>query len=122
MRTILIVDDEPTILRLAAMALQRRYRVLTATSGEAALEAAAAEPVDLLLTDQRMATMTGLELIEQVRAQQPGLPCLLCTGFTEEPRLREAIEERGVPVLFKPWTPTDLRRMVDTALGAGTQA
>lgn len=117
MPTILIVDDEPTILRLASLALARRYKVLTAASGEAGLAMMADEPVDLVLTDHRMPNMSGVELMREVRHRHPGLPVILSTGYTDESELRSALSEHDVRVLYKPWTPTDLREAVDGALG-----
>jgi CheY-like chemotaxis protein len=117
LRTILIVDDEPTILRLAALALSRQFRVLTAESASEGLRLLAAEPIDLLLTDHRMPEMTGAELVRQARASHPALPCILSTGYTEEAELRQAIAENGVHVLYKPWSPSELRQMVTSVLG-----
>lgn len=116
MPTILIVDDEPTLLRLASLALGRQFRVLTAESGAEALARMAEEPVDLLLTDHRMPEMTGAELVRRVRADRPELPCIMSTGFTEEAELQAAIAEWGVRVLYKPWSPTELRGAVEGAL------
>jgi CheY-like chemotaxis protein len=117
--TILIVDDEPTILRLASLALSRQFRVLTAESGDEGLALLATEPVDLLLTDHRMPEMTGAELVRRARADHPDLPCILSTGFTEEAELRQVIAEGDVKVLYKPWSPTDLRGAVASALEPG---
>ena len=117
MHTILIVDDEPTIMRLASLALSRRYRVLTAESGEAGLAVMADEAVDLVLTDHRMPAMSGVELMREVRHRHPELPFILSTGYTDEAELRQALSEGDVRVLYKPWTPTDLRQAVDGALG-----
>ena len=84
--------------------------MLTAASGPAALALMAAEPVDLLITDQRMPAMTGLELVQRAREAHPALPCLLCTGYTEESQLREAMAGDQVAVLYKPWAPRALRQ------------
>ena len=117
MRTILIVDDEPTILRLASLALARQFRVVTAVSAQEGLSRLAEEPVDLILTDHRMPEMTGVELVAHVRQQHPALPCILSTGYTEEGELKRAIADHGVTVLYKPWSPTDLREAVVGVLG-----
>ena len=116
MRTLLLVDDEPTILTLASMALGRRYRVLTAPSAEEALALAGAEALDLLVTDHRMPGMTGVELLQALRATAPGLPCVLSTGFTQEAALQEALALGGVSLLHKPWGPLELRQAVEAAL------
>lgn len=114
MRTLLIVDDEPEILRIASLVLKRSYRVLTAHSGEAALALVASEPVDALITDQRMPGMSGIELIRAARALCPELICLLSSGFTPDDEMLEAVHALGVEgVLAKPWTPQELREAID---------
>lgn len=114
MRSVLFVDDEPSIVTLAHLALKRRYRVVTATSGAAALALLAREPIDALVTDYRMGDMTGLELIRQCRASRPELPCLLSTGYATEAAMLEAehaLEAAGI--LGKPWTPAQLRAAIE---------
>lgn len=119
MPTILIVDDEPTILTLAAMALGRQYRVLTAPSAAMGLEVLAGTAIDLLLTDHRMPEMTGAEMLRTAREDHPGLPCILSTGYTEASELKVALDSGNVRLLFKPWSPTELRQAVAEALETG---
>lgn len=117
MPRILIVDDEHTILKLAAMALGPLYEVSTAISGEVALALLLDEgPVDLLVTDQRMPGISGTELLRRARVRYPGLPCLVATGFTQEAELKQAEAELGIQVLVKPWSPRELREAVQSAL------
>ncbi|MNL84176.1 Blue-light-activated protein [compost metagenome] len=65
-----------------------------------------------------MPNMSGVELMREVRHRHPDLPVILSTGYTDESELRSALSEPAVRVLYKPWTPTDLREAVDGALGS----
>lgn len=123
LKTLLIVDDEPAILKIATLALKRHCHVVTAGSGEEALEILAARPIDALVTDYRMPGITGLELIRASRAVAPELPCLLSTGFATDEALLEASQECvAVGILHKPWTPQELRAAIDGLIAHETTA
>src|SRR5262249_56705687 len=80
------------------------HAVVEATTGRAALGVLrSGDPIDVLLTDQAMPGMTGTELIRQARAQRPGLPVILATGYAEPAGI-----EAGIPVLKKPYLPRAL--------------
>lgn len=82
---ILLVDDEPSLTRVMAGALTRLgYQMVSHTDPEAALAAFEAQPhlFDLLITDQSMPRMTGVQLADQVRQIRADLPIILCTGFS----------------------------------------
>jgi len=96
--TILFVDDEEDIVSMRTRMLSHLgYRVLPATSPEQALEywTKGKERIDLLITDQTMPRMTGLQLAAEVSTLQPGLPIILCSGYSEAVTLEEA-QEAGV--------------------------
>jgi CheY-like chemotaxis protein len=108
---LLVVEDEESIRTLVVRALGREgYEVESmATAGDAlqALERAAGE-VRLLITDFNMPGMSGLELAEKARAQQPGLRVLLISGATESAQANEALRGRlpeGFAFLQKPFGP-----------------
>jgi CheY-like chemotaxis protein len=85
--TVLLVDDEPPIIRIAArMLAPLGCEILTATSGPEALALYAARggPIDLLLTDLHMPRMNGRALAAALRAIQPGLKVLYCTGRSDD--------------------------------------
>jgi CheY-like chemotaxis protein len=83
---ILCVDDEENSLVLRKLVLQKAgYEVLTATSGKAALELTATARVDLILSDQLMSGMTGIELVQKIKIQFPKLPVVLISGVNEIP-------------------------------------
>jgi two-component system, cell cycle sensor histidine kinase and response regulator CckA len=115
---ILLVDDEPTVLRAAEKSIASLgLRVLTADSGAAALELLRLHPdIALLITDQTMPGMTGTALAELVHAQYPSVPIILSTGYigrVSPARMREA---RIAHVLDKPYTLTQLTTAIDAAL------
>ncbi|OFW14170.1 MAG: hypothetical protein A3F69_05685 [Acidobacteria bacterium RIFCSPLOWO2_12_FULL_66_10] len=111
--TLLVVEDEPAVRKLVAMALrQDGYTLLVASSAEEALVTADActGPIDLLLTDASMPGKSGIELAVLLGARRPGLPVLVMSGYTEE----ALTGGRGEPIalLQKPFTPHELRRRV----------
>lgn len=89
-QTLLIVDDEPLMTELFDKFMSRRgYRVLKAGSGADAL-LMLADPdaqIELVLTDQTMPTMDGLQLAKAIETQFPGLPIVLMTGHDPDPAI-----------------------------------
>ena len=102
--TILCVDDEEHIVNSLKRVLRREDKVLTATSGEAALEILKREDVDLLITDMRMPGMTGADLLAEVSRLKLDPARILLTGYTDDELLKNAINEGGLDrYLRKPW-------------------
>jgi CheY-like chemotaxis protein len=84
--TILCVDDEETPRTLRKLILQKQgYQVVTAASGEEALEVLNRANIDLVLSDQMMPGMTGTELTKSVKAMRPAMPVILISGVNEIP-------------------------------------
>jgi len=108
--TILAVDDEPDVLEVLDLNFGREFRLRAATSGHEALEILGSEPVAVLVTDQRMPEITGLELIRRARELQPDVVPIVLTGYTDVESLVDAINlgciRRFVP---KPFDPRELR-------------
>ena len=78
---ILIVDDDPGVLRLAATVLGRAgYAVHSCTSAEEAQRYVVENPIDLLLTDKDLGLLTGMDVAKSARNITPGLPVVLMTG------------------------------------------
>lgn len=77
--TVLLVDDEPTNLKMMERQLKGIFRTTSASSGEDALEILQREEVSMLITDQRMPGMTGTELLRKARLIDPDIICLLVT-------------------------------------------
>ncbi len=115
--TILVAEDEPSILNLIAMTLGRDgYRVLKAGSGPEALKLAMHhDPIDLLLTDSMMPGISGPELARTLLAQRPRLPIIIMSGNTQMLGGSETLGD-SVALMEKPFTPTELRERVRAML------
>ena len=90
------------------------HQVIEATSGQMALEMLRESAVDLVITDQAMPGMTGLQLIASIRQDHPGLPVLLATGYVELP---PGIDQ-NLPRLSKPFSTESLASAINAALAA----
>ncbi len=118
--TILLVEDDPAVRRMAAEALlSTGYHVLTAPSGSDALRIAAKHEVrlDLLLTDVVMPGMTGPELARQFISQFPRIRILYMSGYTDDAIEKHGVRGRTVRVLQKPFTHDTLAQSVRETLG-----
>jgi DNA-binding NtrC family response regulator len=114
---IMIVDDEPANLRLLERLFRQDYTVIVAESGEEALRLLAEHDVALLITDQCMPVMTGLELLTRTAAMRPHMVRMILTGYTDVGTLVEAINGGLVyQYLTKPWSNDELRLSVSRAL------
>jgi PAS domain S-box-containing protein len=103
---ILLVEDEPGVRTLAAQVLQSAgYTLCVCSSAQEALRACAREGgrFDLLFSDVVLPDGNGVELSAKILAQHPGLPVLLCSGYTDERSRWIAIEEKGFHFLQKPY-------------------
>jgi DNA-binding response OmpR family regulator len=116
--TILVVDDEPSVLNvLCGVLASRGYGVAGAGSAEQALEMyAACGPVDLVLTDVVMPQMSGPELADRMWEITPGQRVLFIAGLPDTPVIRTRILDRGLPLLAKPFLPCDLVARVEEVL------
>jgi diguanylate cyclase (GGDEF)-like protein/PAS domain S-box-containing protein len=116
-RTLLLVDDEPNIL--AALRRQMRgagCRVLTAPGGLEGLALLAGEEVDVIVSDQRMPGMTGVEFLRAVKESHPDTVRIVLSGFTELQSVTDAVNEGAIyKFLTKPWDDTQLRAHIDEA-------
>jgi CheY-like chemotaxis protein len=115
--TLLVVDDEEIIRDLLARTFEGVYAVRTAASGTEALAQLALGAVDLLITDQKMPGLTGVELIVKAREIQPDLEAIVLSAYTDPPDLIQAINEgRVYRYVTKPWNTPELLMTVRNAL------
>jgi CheY-like chemotaxis protein len=117
--TILFVDDEAGLVNFGQKFLSRLgYQVITATSGQKAFETlnVMRGTVQLVISDQTMPGITGLELAEMVRETAPELPIILCTGAPNESLARAAAEAGVVGLIPKPYDTRILARTVRAQL------
>lgn len=102
--SLLIVDDERYILNTLHTCLSKEFDVRTAASAEEAMERIAESVPDLILSDQRLPGMTGVQLLEWVRLHHPKTVRMLMTGYAELEDAVQAINRGNVyRYLFKPW-------------------
>jgi len=115
---IMIVDDEPANLRVLERLFRPDYRVVTAPSGAEALALLEQNDVALLISDQRMPEMTGIELMTKTVDIRPHMVKILLTGYTDVGEIIAALNSGLVyRYLTKPWNNDDLRLTVSRALG-----
>jgi two-component system, NtrC family, response regulator GlrR len=120
--TILIVDDDPTLLRLLGMLLrQEGYRVVAADSAERALALLQTERPQLVITDLRMNGMDGLALFEAVRRELPLLPVIILTAHGTIPEAVQATRKGVFGFLTKPYEADALLEEVRCALLIGPE-
>ncbi len=127
--TILTVDDDPEVLAAITRDLRSRYggdyRLIRTSSGAQALEVLAelalrARPVALVVSDQKMPEMSGVEMLTQARAHAPDAKFLLLTAYADTDAAIQAINDVGLDYyLLKPWDPPEdrLYPVVDDLLG-----
>jgi EAL domain-containing protein (putative c-di-GMP-specific phosphodiesterase class I)/FixJ family two-component response regulator len=116
-RTLLLVDDEENIVAALRRLLRRSgYRILTAGNGPEGLEVLAREQVDVIVSDQRMPGMTGVEFLRRVKAIHPDTVRVVLSGYTELRSITDAINEGAIyKFLTKPWDEALLLANIDEA-------
>lgn len=115
--TILCVDDEVDNVEALERLFRRKYHVLKATSGAEGLEILKKEQVSLIISDQRMPQMTGVEFLEKSLKTHPEAVRILLTGYTDIDSVIAAINSGQIyRYVTKPWDPVDLQTAVDRAI------
>ncbi|MCH8618680.1 EAL domain-containing protein [Undibacterium sp. TS12] len=104
-RTLLLVDDEPNILNALKRLLRKDdYRILIANSGQEGLEILERNQVDVIISDQRMPLMTGVEFLRNAKKSYPETVRIILSGYTELQYITDAINEGAIyKFLTKPW-------------------
>jgi putative two-component system response regulator len=114
---ILIVDDEPANVRILERLFRRQHNVITAESGEEALELLSLHDVALIISDQRMPVMTGIDFLKRAAEMRPQAVRIILTGYSDANALVEAINSGIVyKYVAKPWVNEDLMQTVQRAL------
>lgn len=121
--TLLLVDDEPNILRALTRTLRRDgYRILTAGSARQAFDVLAQNEVQVVLSDQRMPAMSGTDFLSEVKSLYPDTVRLVLSGYTDLAAVTEAINRGAIyRFLTKPWVDEQLRDHVREAFAHGRQ-
>jgi len=114
---LLFIDDEPDILDSMKRLFRRGYHVLTASSGEEGIEILKTQPIDLILSDQRMPNVTGDQVLAAARDLQPEAIRMLLTGYADIEAIIHCINDAKIyKYITKPWEPEMLRMTVVRAL------
>ena len=114
--SILLVDDEPEILFSLRGLLRKEFELYTAASGAAALEILHQHPVHVIMTDQRMPQMTGVELLRRAKGDCPEAIRIVFTGYADIKGVVDAINQGEIyRYLTKPWDPDELLAVLHDA-------
>jgi DNA-binding NtrC family response regulator len=113
---LLVVDDEADVCDSVHDLLRREFRVLRATSAQEGFRLMQEEEVHIIMTDQRMPRVTGVELLEKVKVRNPNAVRMLFTGYADLDSIVAAINQGHVfHFLKKPWQPEELLAAVRAA-------
>lgn len=106
-RTILLVDDDPNIRKLAKMSLERvgHWQVSLAASGVEAIDAVLCQKPDLVILDVMMPGIDGVTTLTKLKAQSPKLPVILMTAKVQTEEIAEYLQLGAVGVIMKPFDP-----------------
>jgi DNA-binding NtrC family response regulator len=119
MSHILVVDDEHSVLTSFQKILGRQgHDVVTASSGEQALQLLSSDEPDLMILDVRMAGLTGLETLKRVREFAPDLPVIIMTAYGTSDTAMDAVRLGAFEYLLKPFDVSTLNVLVQMALSS----
>ena len=111
---LLYVDDETINLQLFAINFKRRFEVITAKSGQEALETLRSHPgIAVVVSDMRMPGMNGMEFIEAARQEFSSIPYYILTGFEISEEIRQGITSGAIRNYFrKPFNLSELEATI----------
>lgn len=116
---LLFVDDEESILTTMRIMFRRKYDVLLASGGEQALELLRQNDVDVIVSDQRMPGMAGVEVLREARKIRPRAMRILLTGYSDFSAILGSINDGEIyRFVHKPWANADLQSMIEQAIDA----
>jgi len=114
--TLLVVDDETDVCDSVHDLLRREFNVLKAKNADEGMKLMRANEVHIIMTDQRMPKVTGVELLKSIRAGHPQAIRMLFTGYADVDSVIAAINQGHIfKFLKKPWQPEDLEQAVREA-------
>ena len=120
--TILYVDDEPANLDLFELEFSDEYEVLTAPDAAAGLEILKTEHIDILLSDERMPGISGIEFLATAWREWPQIGRFIVSAYSDADRVLRAINEgHAHEYILKPWDPEQIRTSLKARLQAQTR-
>jgi signal transduction histidine kinase len=115
--TILVVDDEPDVVKSVQDLLRYDYKVLGATRAREAIKLMQDNEIAVVMSDQRMPEMSGVEFLRRARTDHPDAVRLLITGYADIRAVIDAINEGNVyRYITKPWDPDELQTVIREAI------
>ncbi len=119
---ILYVDDEEHNLFSFKATFRMKYQVYTAISGDEAMEILKKKPINIIITDQRMPNMTGVEFLEEVLKVYPDPMRILLTGYADMGAVVDAVNRGKIfHYLTKPWNEDELDKTITDAFSLYTE-
>ncbi len=115
-RTLLIVDDEEGPRQSLRVVFKDQYNLLIANDGTRAIELAKQNRIDVAITDIRMVGMSGVELLEHLKAVDPGIEVIMLTAYETVDTLRLALRLGACDYLNKPFDIATMRKAVSNAM------
>jgi DNA-binding NtrC family response regulator len=113
---VLVIDDEVVVGNSVRKILKSRgYRVDHAETPSAAMELLSQRPVDMILLDMKIPGVKGLDLLENIREENPTIPVIMITGYATVETAVASIKLGAVDYVPKPFTPNELHRAVERA-------
>lgn len=113
---VLYVDDEEHNLMSFKATFRIKYKVFTAISGEEAIKIMDSEPIDIIITDQRMPNMTGVQFLESILDKHPDPMRILLTGYADLNAVIDAVNKGKIfHYLTKPWNEEELDMTIQRA-------
>ncbi len=114
---VLVVDDEPIVRdSIQDWLADAGYRVITAESGEEALDIIGAQDICVMVLDIRLPGRTGISVLREVREKKPGIRTIIITAYPSSDMTAEAMRLGAFDFLIKPIVPDDLERQVREAV------
>src|SRR5438552_1231602 len=114
--TVLVVDDEPDVVKSVQDLLRFDYKVLGTTRATEGIRLMQQEEVHVVMSDQRMPEMTGVQFLNKVRGEHPEAIRLLFTGYADIKAVIDAINQGNVyRYITKPWDPDELQSVIREA-------
>jgi DNA-binding NtrC family response regulator len=113
---ILLVDDEERVLRSLEMLFRHRFKVYTTTDGNEAVDICRRDRIHVVVSDQRMPMITGVEVLRRVREVSPNTMRLLLTGYSDLQAIVDSVNEGEIfRYLSKPWSAKEITNIVNQA-------
>jgi len=115
---ILVVDDEEAILETMTFTFENEYEVFTSTDARRALDILDEKaPIAVVLTDQRMPNMSGVEFVTEVCRRNPATVSMILTGFSDMDAIIQAVNDGHIyAYITKPWEPDQLKQLMKQAV------